>query len=156
MDYLAQTSQPPNGEVVLLAPLVRPYAWWLNQWVFAIAKRTITERPRTITNNAENGEFMALQHVDELQAQVLPVAWVTAMVAWFERFEASQPSTLAPKIVQGLADRTVSFRHNLNVLERLYPQHKKLISTEGRHHLANESAELRAQIYSWLDAECDW
>jgi len=156
MDYLQHTAHPPTGEVVLFAPLVRPYAWWLNRWVFALAKLAITQRPRTITSNAYNPEFIALQHVDRLQAQVLPVAWVSAMVNWFKRFEASSPSTIAPKIVQGDTDHTVSWRHNMKVLSRLYPQQSLLMLSQGRHHLANESVEIREKIFTWLDAECDW
>jgi len=156
MEYLHQHADVPRGEVVLLAPLVRPYAWWLNRWVFAVAKRTIEERPRTIMRNAANEEFMALQMVDPLQARTLPVAWVDAMVRWFKRFEAYPPSALEPKIVQGHADRTVSWRYNEALLRRRYPAARWRIIEQASHHLVNESESIRSQIWHWLDDVCNW
>jgi alpha-beta hydrolase superfamily lysophospholipase len=157
LEYLQQ--QPPTedvGEVVLLAPLVRPYAWWINRWVFAIAKRTIEQRPRVLADNAQNPEFHALQKIDPLQARVLPVAWIQAMVNWYKRFERYPPSTLAPIVLQGDDDKTVDRRYNLKVLERRYPEACYLIVADGRHHLANESDEIRQQMWSFLDDKCNW
>ena len=87
----------PTGEMVLLAPLVRPYAWVVMRWVFELAKRLVESRPRDIATNIDNPEFVALLSCDPLQAQTLPVAWVNAMVNWFSRFEASAPSFWSPK-----------------------------------------------------------
>ena len=156
MDYLHHHPERMVGEIVLFAPLVRPYLWGVNRWVFALAKLFIESRPRTITNNAENPEFLALQHADRLQAQVLPVAWVAAMVRWFKRFESYPPSALAPKIIQGHADRTVSWQHNEKTLGRRYPDHAWLTIPEAKHHLANESEAMRDDIWRWLDAHCAW
>jgi alpha-beta hydrolase superfamily lysophospholipase len=156
MEYLQHNPEIELGEVVLLAPLVRPYAWTWNRWVFALAKRTITERPRILTQNAENEEFHALQAIDPLQARTLPVAWVQAMVDWFKRFEHYPVSTIGPIILQGDQDRTVDARHNLGVFARRYPQGRQLIITGGRHHLANESADIRDQMWRYLDTQCDW
>ncbi len=155
MEYLHQHLPDEGvGEIVLLAPLVRPYAWWLNRFVFAIAKLTIESRVRTLSDNAENPEFHALQEIDPLQARILPVAWVQAMVDWFQRFEAYAPSTLAPKVLQGDADKTVDGRHNLKVYRRRYPGSVHLIVPAGRHHLANDSSAVRHALWRWLDQEC--
>ena len=112
----------PNGEMVLLAPLVRPYAWPGLRWVFEFAKRTVHSRPRDVSTNIDNHEFVSLLARDPLQAQVLPVAWVNAMVNWFKHFESSHPSILNPVIIHGYGDRTVSYRHNLPLLKQIYPQ----------------------------------
>ena len=136
MEYLHQTPGLTPGEVILLAPLVRPYAWWLNRWVFAVAKRTITERPRVIAPNADNPEFYNLQLKDPLAPHVLPVRWVQAMVNWFTRFEGYGASTLAPKIVQGYADRTVSWRHSYKTLSKRYPAALWHLVPNGQHHVA--------------------
>jgi alpha-beta hydrolase superfamily lysophospholipase len=144
------------GEVVLFAPLVRPYAWVINRWVFAMAKQVITHRARTPSSNAENPEFQNLQRNDPLQAHVLPVRWVQAMVDWFLQFERHPMSRLAPKIVQGYADRTVSWRHNLRVMRRRYPHAAIHVIPEARHHLVNESDDLRDAMWRWIDRECIW
>ena len=157
LEYLQQRPPPEGiGEIVLLAPLVRPYAWWINRWVFAIAKLTIDERPRVLADNAQNAEFHALQKIDPLQARVLPVGWVQAMVTWYKRFECYPPSALAPIVVQGDDDKTVDRRYNLKALKGRYPKASFLLVADGRHHLANESADIRQLIWSHLDQACNW
>ena len=151
MEYLHRHPGGVRGEVVLFAPLVRPYAWWLNRWIFALAKLMIEERSRTVTNNADNPEFIDLARSDPLQPRVLPVAWVAAMVDWFKQFEGYPASALQPLIIQGQADRTVDWRHNGRVLEQRYPEARWLWLPEARHHLVNESATLRNRMWDWLD-----
>ena len=158
MEYLQQN--PPAtgslGEIVLFAPLVRPYAWWINRWVFRAARLLVTERPRTLTDNAENEEFHDLQKIDPLQARVLPVAWVQAMVDWNKRFEQYPVSDLAPILMQGDADRTVDWQYNLKIYARRYPHSRNCIVPGGRHHLANESLQKRDQMWAYLDEHCRW
>ena len=146
----------PTGEMVLLAPLVRPYAWISMRWVFELAKRMVESRPRDVSTNIDNPEFVALLGRDPLQAQTLPVAWVNAMVNWFSRFESLAPSFLEPKILHGYGDRTVSYRHNLPVLERIYPQGQIHIIPPARHHLVNETPAIQSAIWQRLDQACDW
>ena len=155
MEYLEQHMPAEGvGEIVLFAPLVRPYAWWLNRFVFAIARHTIESRVRTLTDNAENAEFHALQKIDPLQARILPVAWVQSMVEWFKRFERYPVSALAPKVLQGDADRTVDGHYNLKVYRRRYPASVHLIIPGGRHHLGNESPAIREAMWRWVDDNC--
>ncbi len=156
MELLHQNPQFKVGEVVLFAPLVRPYGWWYARWVFALAKKTTDERPRGVTRNANNAEFLALQQIDPLQPRVLPVVWVQAMVDWFKRFEAYPVSDLAPRIVQGDADKTVDAGHNMKVLRERYPESEWCILSGAGHHLVNESQDLRDEMFAWLDDRCNW
>ena len=156
LEYLERHPERRTRELVLFAPLVRPYAWWINRIYFNIAKRLIEERPRTITSNASNAEFLHLQHNDPLQARVLPVQWVQAMVNWFEVFERYPSSTRAPRIIQGHQDRTIDWRHSVKILSDRYPQSSWLHIPEASHHLSNESDAIRAQIFGWLDENCNW
>ena len=157
MEYWRQQGDAkPTGEVVLLAPLVRPYAWPIMRWAFALAKRTVQARPRNMTSNMLNREFTNLLTVDPLQANVLPVAWVQAMIDWFTRFEKYPSCSLPVKIVQGYEDRTVSFRHNLAVLNKQYSNAGIYIIPSARHHLVNESAAIYDELWFWLDDVCDW
>ncbi|MEZ5558463.1 MAG: alpha/beta hydrolase [Pseudomonadales bacterium] len=143
----------PFASVVLLAPLVRPYLWPLNRVVYEVARRFIRERPRTFTSNAENEAFIAfLRERDPLQARTLPVQWVTAMLAWKRRFERYAPSSIAPLVVQGHADRTVDWRYNMRVIERLF-EPRLFYIPEARHHLVNESPEIRARMFQAIEGE---
>ncbi|HEX7036744.1 MAG TPA: alpha/beta hydrolase [Pseudomonadales bacterium] len=143
----------PFRSVVLLAPLVRPYRWPVNRLVYAIARRFVRERPRVFRSNTDNREFLEfLRDRDPLQARVLPVQWVTAMVAWRERFERYPPSDIAPLVIQGQADMTVDWRYNMRVIERLF--RPRIFYIPGaRHHLVNEVPAIRAQIFQAIDGE---
>jgi alpha-beta hydrolase superfamily lysophospholipase len=143
----------PFRKIVLLAPLVRPHRWPLNRVVYELARRVVRERPRTFVNNSDDAEFIAfLRDRDPLQARILPVQWVTAMQAWRRRFERYPASDLAPLVIQGRADRTVDWRYNLKVIERLF-EPRIFYIPEARHHLVNESAAIRAQIFQAIDGE---
>ena len=151
MEYLAREPEAVEGDIVLLAPLVRPYAWWINRWVFVVAARTIKAKKRVLAKNADNQAFLDFLSHDPLQADVLPVNWVRAMVKWFQMFESYPESKLEPKIIQGEADKTVAWQHNRRVLKKRYPKAEWLMLPSARHHLVNESAELRKQMWCWLD-----
>jgi alpha-beta hydrolase superfamily lysophospholipase len=143
----------PFARVVLLAPLVRPYGWPLQRLVYNAARLFITERPRTFAQNAENPEFLTfLREHDPLQARVLPVAWVTAMVQWRRRFERYPASNQRVLVVQGHADQTVDWRYNLRVIDRLFDARVFAIPA-ARHHLVNESPAIRAQILQAIEGE---
>ena len=144
------------GETLLLAPLVRPACWPLTQAVWQIARRTINECPRTFRKVAENADFLRLLKRDPRQAKVLPVQWVTAMVEWMRRFERHAPMPqVRPHVIQGTADRTVGWRHNLRVLERLFSP--RILRLPGaRHHLVNEAPAVREAMWRWLDEHCAW
>ena len=149
MEYLARSAGQPFREVVLLAPLIRPANWDTARWAYWLARYTIRSRPRTIVDNAENPEFLSLMRRDPLAPMVLPVQWVTAMVRWMKRFESRQALPFEPLVVQGHADETVDWRHNLNVLrEKTRPTVLEI--PEARHHLVNESDLIRQQIFDWL------
>jgi alpha-beta hydrolase superfamily lysophospholipase len=151
MEYFARETEKVNGDVVLFAPLVRPFGWGINRWVFAVAERTIKAKKRVLTKNADNQAFLDFLSRDPLQADVLPVSWVRAMVNWFQMFESYPESELAPKIIQGEQDKTVAWQHNRRILKKRYPQSEWLMLPSARHHLVNESADLRMQMWRWLD-----
>lgn len=149
MEYLARQKDHGFREVVLLAPLIRPANWARSRWAYYLARYTIKARPRDITSNAENPEFLALQRRDPLAPMVLPVQWVTAMVRWMKAFEARTELPFEPLIVQGHADETVDWRHNMNVLKGM-TRPTLLEIPDARHHLVNESELIRQQIFDWL------
>jgi len=145
----------PFARVVLLAPLVRPYAWGKNRVVYEVARRFIRERPRTFADNAENPEFLEfLRERDPMQARILPVEWVTAMVRWKRRFERYPRTDIRVLVIQGHADQTVDWRYNMKVIGRLF-EPRMFYIPEARHHLVNESVAIRARIFQAIDGELD-
>ena len=88
-------------------------------------------------------------------ANVLPVQWVVAMTAWMSRFEKYPRLPDNVKIIQGHKDRTVGWRYNLKLLNRMCNPVVLHLPT-ARHHLVNEAEPLRRQIWQWLDESCVW
>ena len=143
----------PLQKVVLLAPLVRPYGWWFNRFVYLAAKRFVSERPRKFASNSEDPEFLRfLRDHDPLQSRVLPVQWVASMVAWKQRFLRYDPCDIQPLVVQGKQDRTVDWRYNLRIIGRLF-RPRIVLLPPARHQLVNESAEIRAQVFAAITEE---
>jgi len=150
MEYLMRADARRFEEIVLFAPLIRPANWPLANVFYQLARHFVSERPRTITDNAENAEFMSLMRVDPLAPEALPVAWVSAMIDWMKRFATYTSLPFEPKVVQGCADKTVDWKYGLRVLhERTSPEVLEI--EPARHHLVNESPEIRQQMFEWLD-----
>lgn len=149
MEYLVQHTADDFAKVVLLAPLIRPAAWVVNRIVHKLARRFVTERPRTLTRNAENPEFLDLMAQDPLAPQTLPMRWIDAMAAWLAQFEAYPVLPFEPLVVQGHADRTVGWRYNLKLLASKCSL-DLLEMPAARHHLVNESPQIRREMFAWL------
>lgn len=149
---ITRSSSPFSG-IVLLAPLVRPYLWPANRLLYELVRRFVRERPRTFTRNAENPPFLEfLRERDPLQARVLPVQWVTAMLAWKKRFVGYGATDLRVLVIQGREDRTVDYRYNVRVVERLFDARVMYVPA-ARHHLVNEADAIRRSVFSAIDVE---
>ncbi len=74
-----------------------------------------------------------------------------ALARWIPRIEGASPSVRQPLVIQGEADKTVDWQHNLEVLNARFKQPQILLLPEARHHLANETAEIRARYFAFLD-----
>lgn len=151
LDYLL-SGQPPSqlGETILLAPLVRPRAWQQSKLLYQLVKPFRASVPRRYTDNSHDPTFIEFVREDPLQAQVLPTAWVGALAQWISYIEQAKPSGRSPLIVQGEADMTVDWQHNLNVLSDKFREPRILLLPEARHHLANEQQLLRQQYFDFL------
>ncbi len=151
MQYLKRPSSRDFIGAALLAPLVRPANWRMNRLVYMVARHLVASVGRGWVNNTDNPEFIELLRNDPLQCRRLPVQWVTAMVEWMYRFEASAPSPLRPLVVQGGRDKTVDGAYNIPVLRRIYDM-ELLEIPQARHHLVNETEDIRRQMWRFFDA----
>nr|WP_298169723.1 alpha/beta hydrolase [uncultured Pseudomonas sp.] len=152
IDYLLTDSPRPEvGETILLAPLVRPRAWAWSQLSYRLLKPFVNEIPRRFSNNSNDAEFIDfIQNRDPLQPRNLPTAWVGALSRWVPRIERAPASPRSPLIVQGEADMTVDWRHNLALLQEKFAEPRILRLPEARHHLANETPALRQRYFEFL------
>ncbi|MNE17527.1 hypothetical protein D3C80_1105120 [compost metagenome] len=114
-------------------------------------KPFVSEIPRRFSDNSSDPEFIDFVHNrDPLQARSLPTAWVGALSQWVPRIEGASRSARSPLIIQGEADMTVDWPHNLELLQDKFAEPEILRLAEARHHLANESPSLRQLYFDFL------
>ena len=156
MDYVLSRcgqSQRQFKHIVLLAPLVRPHAWARGSMLHAVAKLFVKSIGRSYVPNSHDVEFLRfLREGDPLQSDRLVSAWVGALKQWLKVFEQYDCCDAGVTIVQGGEDTTVDWRYNLNKIETKFPNARVYMLPEARHHLVNESIEIRAQLLSILDS----
>jgi lysophospholipase len=141
----------PVQAQILLAPLVRPCGWehivrqyrWLRFF-----KRSI---PRSYGISSGDPAFLKfVRKGDPLQHRRIPVGWVGAMLHWINEVEQAGSLTTQPLCIQGVEDETVEWRHNLGVIGRLYPGLEIKLLQQARHHLVNEEASIRLQVFNLI------
>lgn len=146
----AGAQSPAQGQVILLSPLVRPRAWGWSQLSYHLLRPFVKGIARRFSENSNDPDFLPFLQADPLQPLRLPTAWVGALARWVKRIEAAPHSLRRPLIVQGQADMTVDWQHNLGVLRAKFDRPQVLMLPEARHHLANETLALRAEYFGFL------
>ncbi|MNL42516.1 hypothetical protein D3C87_1649750 [compost metagenome] len=146
----AGASSPAQGQVILLAPLVRPRAWGWSHLSYYLLRPFVKAIARRFSENSNDPDFLAFLQADPLQPLRLPTAWVGALAQWIKRIEAAPGSPRRPLIVQGQADMTVDWQHNLEVLRAKFDRPQVLMLPQARHHLANEALVLRGEYFGFL------
>ncbi|MCF5031709.1 alpha/beta hydrolase [Pseudomonas syringae] len=141
---------PAQGAVILLAPLVRPRAWGWSRLSYHLLRPFVNGIARRFTENSNAPAFLPFLMADPLQPLRLPTAWVGALGQWIVRVESAPRSLRSPLIIQGEADMTVDWSHNLAILKDKFSQPQILMLGHARHHLANETPELRARYFDFL------
>ncbi|WP_054913342.1 alpha/beta hydrolase [Pseudomonas sp. NBRC 111127] len=142
---------PVDGQVILLAPLVRPCAWRWSKFSYRVLRHFVNGIDRRFSENTNDPAFLPFLQADPLQPRRLPTAWVGALIAWVKRIEAAPKSTRRPLIVQGEADGTVDWPYNLEVLKAKFAEPQILMLPDARHHLANELPGIRQRYFDFID-----
>ena len=143
-------NSPAQGQVILLSPLVRPRAWGWSQLSYYLLRPFVRGIARRFSENSNDPDFLPFLLADPLQPKRLPTAWVGALSRWIHRVEFAKKSPRRPLIIQGQADMTVDWQHNLQVLKLKFDRPQILLLPEARHHLANETADMREEYFEFL------
>lgn len=141
---------PAQGQVILLSPLVRPRAWGWSHLSYYLLRPFVNGIARRFSENSNDPAFLPFLLADPLQPLRLPTAWVGALARWIKRIEAAPRSSRRPLIIQGQADMTVDWQHNLEVLVGKFDRPQVLKLPLARHHLANETLALREEYFGFL------
>jgi alpha-beta hydrolase superfamily lysophospholipase len=70
---------PAQGQVILLAPLVRPRAWGWSQLSYYLLRPFVQGIARRFSENSNDPDFLPFLQADPLQPKRLPTAWVGAV-----------------------------------------------------------------------------
>ena len=153
LDHLLRYGEqsPAQGKAILLSPLVRPKDWGWSKLSYYLLRPFVKGIARRFSENSNDPAFLPFLQAGPLQPLRLPTAWVGALARWIPRIENASPSARQPLVVQGQADKTVDWQHNLEVLKTRFNQPRVLLLPEARHHLANETAAIREQYFGFLD-----
>ncbi len=140
-------------KAVLLAPLVRPGGWRWGRPLHNMIGNLIPSLPRRWAENSGDAEFLSwLREVDILQCKVLPMRWVNALKHWEPKFHSLPVSHKTILVVQGDADTTVDWKFNLPAIREHFPNAVVSHLSRARHHLVNETVEIREQIWERVAA----
>ncbi len=155
MDFLQSGATGAFDAVVLLAPLVWPHGWRRVRLAYLLLHRFIDAVPRRFAENSQDPQFLEFLRTDPLQHDQIPACWLGALERWLQAFLARPPCDKPMLVLQGDNDGTVDWRRNLPVLRERFPRARIDILPTGRHHLVNESTEVRedmlARIATYLD-----
>ncbi|MFC3681884.1 alpha/beta hydrolase [Bacterioplanoides pacificum] len=147
-------AQSPFQAVTLFAPLVRPKGWRRGRLLHSILSLVLRRVKREFNPNSADARFLKfIAEQDPLQPRHLSVRWVGALRQWIPYIEARPTCEVALNIIQGDADNTVDWCHNLSILSQKFPHRQVLMLPGGQHHLVNESVQNRARIYQQV---ADW
>lgn len=138
-------------KIVFLAPLLRPRDWARAQLLYFLLHRFVKRWKRNYAENSHDREFLQfLREHDPLQSKYLQVDWVRAMIK-FARFVAQSTAVNeSVHIIQGTQDNTVDWQYNVPVFTDKFLGSKTYFIKNARHHLVNESAEIREQVFTAL------
>ncbi|SFF86053.1 alpha/beta hydrolase [Neptunomonas qingdaonensis] len=141
-------SVDPFSQRILLAPLIRPAQYPFIRLKYSLLRFFLRRVRRFHGINSHDDAFVHfIRSQDPLQKQWVAVNWIGAMLEWVELIEAGQPQHIDMTVIQGTADETVDWQHNLSVLGRLFPLLRVELIEAGRHHLANEGLAWRQQVF---------
>lgn len=143
-------------KVVLMAPLVRPRGWEGVKTLHSLVKPVFNVWHRSFSQNSADVKFLKfLKKHDPLQSKYLAVDWISALKEWVPKIESGKKLKRKVLIVQGTSDMTVDWKHNVNVLKRLFSEVKIAYVEGAQHHLVNESLLKRQKIFEALLTELE-
>lgn len=147
MDHLLTAEETSFEKIILLAPLVRSYAWELSKIGNAAAGHLVDSVPRVFRTNSSDQEFVEFLREDPLQDDHFPLRWADALYAWNERIQEVPPCKRRVLVIQGTADTTVDWKYNIEFIREKLPAAKIVLIEEARHQLFNESRDLRVRLF---------
>lgn len=141
----------PFANIVLLAPLVRPWRWVYSKWLYCVLRPFVRSIPRRFRSNSHDREFVEfLAHGEPLQVRYIPMTWLGAMKQWIEDLAAAPVNDYPLRVIQGDGDTTVDSRYNLQQIRQKFPRAEVQMIPGAMHHLVNERADIRERVFEHI------
>ncbi len=139
--------------IVLVAPLVRLYAFPLARVGVRIASAIVDALPRRISGSSSNERYVefAREH-DPLGIYEAPLDWAQAYLEWEERRRELREGSTPVLLLQAGRDTVVDTGYNTEFLRRAFTHLEVVEYPNARHSLFNEPEHLREGIYERIDA----
>ncbi len=139
--------------IALLAPLLRVPRQRQVRLAYRLGGWFIKSTRRHFSASSHDREFLNfLREEDALQSARIPSSWIGAMLDYEKRFAAAAANPAPLTIIQGTADATVDWQHNLPAIREKFPAAAEVLVPGARHHLVNESADFRNPVFAALEA----
>ena len=151
---LSLIRSPVNNfsKTVLFAPLVRPNYWIKGKLLQPIVSLFRDEWPRYFSPNSHDSNFLSfVKNKDSFQSRVLPFGWLKSMRQWVAWILKQKRIEACMLVLQGGEDATVDGEFNVKALEKRVTDIRVSHHTEARHHLVNESEEIRELLFTELE-----
>jgi len=137
--------------LVLLAPLIRLFAFPLARIGVRLASGVVDTLPRRISGSSSNEEYMRFaREFDPLGIYEAPLEWAEAYLAWEERRRELGVYTLPLLLVQVGRDTVVDAEYNTAFLQRFFPELEYLHFPEARHSIFTEPHVKRPGLYKGI------
>ena len=135
---------------------MRPKGWKSIVRMHSALKPFVKVWFRKFSKNSEDVSFLSfLKDRDPLQSKWLSVDWISALIDWIPTIEKGECINRKILIVQGTGDNTVDWRHNIDVLKRLFSEVKISYVDGAQHHLVNESLVKRESVFKEMLSEIE-
>jgi alpha-beta hydrolase superfamily lysophospholipase len=150
-DYLLTTGADGLDNIVFISPLIRSVAWKVSGFGLKVSRGTIDQVPRAKRQSSSNDAFNQFMKDDPLQADNVPMAWVTALRKWNEEAGEYETSDKPLTIIQGTRDTVVAWKYNIPFLQSKFTNADPVLIKKGRHHLLNESLPMRDTVLDLIN-----
>lgn len=147
INYILKKKRHIFSTVITAAPLIRSKHWKLTKAGFYLLNPFVNGVIRKFRTNTSNKEYLKFVKQDPLQHNRVPFQWYDALIRWNKSIQEQGRSYHPISVIQGDLDDTVDWKYNLTFLKEKFPKADVHHIPKGRHHLFNESEDIRGKVF---------
>jgi len=139
------------NKIILLAPLIRSWAWYFSKTSTYVLSPFLNRLPRLFVKNSSDKKFLEFtKKNDPLQYRFASLKWAKALFAWNKDLKKPGMSDHKIHVIQGDKDRIVAWRYNLKMINKKFPMSQIIIIKGAKHHLVNEAIKFKTQVFNLI------